>query len=229
MQTIYNQSEESKEDKQLTPAVTKKLSYTDIPDLSKYVVEPSCDEMQKWRSYLGISPDQSELSLDQRTRLEFTKMFHKYEFYGNSTFHLTVTYKSYKGYEYSPENTNDFFVNFYLKDFLPYLFKTKNIHKFRGVQPYCYAFLDEHESVPKKKTKDYMYPVRLHHHAILSTQYCVGLTMGRMLGTNMMGFTENSAKVMTVHLRECEPMTALYATKRLRQYPEYLVFPDRLS
>jgi hypothetical protein len=228
MQTIHNQPAESMVNGELTPAGAQKLRYHTLPPDSKLDGEPTPADMQKWKSYLGIAPDQSQLSIDHRTRLEFTKMFHKYEFYGASIFHLTVTYKSYKGYEYSTKNTNDFFVNFYLKDFLPYLFRTKNIHKSRNVQPICYAFLDEHESVPKKMTKDHMFPVRLHHHAILCAQTCVGLQMGRMLGTNMMGFTKNSSKVMTVHLRKCDPMVALYATKRLRKYPEYLVFPDRL-
>jgi hypothetical protein len=229
MQTINSPKEDSKPNEEFTPATGQKLTIFNLQPGSKYDGEPTPDEMQKWKSYLGLSPDQSQLSSDHRIRLEFTRMFHQFEFYGASLFHMTITYKSYQGYEYSPKNTNDFFVNFYLKDFLPNLLKTKNIHKRRHVQPICYAFLDEHESVPKKMTKDYMFPVRLHHHAILAVQYCVGLQMVRMLGENMIAFsTKYSSKVMTTYLRECDPMVALYATKRLRKYPEYLVFPDRL-
>jgi hypothetical protein len=112
MQTIHNQPAESKIDQDPTP-----------------------DDVQKWRSYLGIAPNQSNLSLDHANRLAFTKMFNKYKSLGASIFHMTVTYKNYQNFQYSPKNINDFFTNFYLKSFLPFLLETKNINKKRFMQP----------------------------------------------------------------------------------------------
>jgi len=205
------------------------LAPTDHLNGTKSPSGPTPADVERWRSYLGICPDQSKLSYDHQTRLAFTKMFYQYQLDGAYLFHMTVTYKSYQSIPYSPKITNDFFINFYLKNFLPYLLGTKNIHKRRFMQPICFAFLDEHESVPTKMTKDFMFPEKLHHHAVLAVHRNIVPFMRRMLGENMIGYSlKYSSKVMTTHIRECDPMVSLYATKRLRQYPEYLVFPDRL-
>jgi hypothetical protein len=184
-----------------------------------------------WKRYLGIIPEHSP-SQDQSLRLALVKLFHQYALEGRRLFHLTVTYKEYRDTPYDQRICNQFFINFYLKSFLPSLLSTRDFHlpSKRALQPICYAFIDEHESKPKIRKSKVEFPIRLHHHALLAVpaQTCERLTT--MIGTNVIPLRPKFAsKVMTTHMRKCEPMTMLYASKRLRQYPDFLAFPDRLS
>ena len=184
---------------------------------------------QRWREYLGIAPDQIQLSLDHQQRLELTRMFHQLHLKNHVLFHMTVTYKTYKNTPYTPKNTNDFFINFYLKCFLPELLGTRNIQKRRELQPICYSFLDEHEFRPRVFGPEVTYPDRLHHHAILAVHPSTISRIQTMIGENCIPLRNKwASKVMTTHIRECEAMTTLYATKQLKRYPEFLSFPDRL-
>ena len=184
---------------------------------------------QQWKDYLGITPDQIQLSQDHLKRLALTKMFHDLYLKNHVLFHMTVTYKTYKNTPYTPKNTNDFFINFYLKCFLPELLGTRNIHKKRELQPICYSFLDEHEFRPRVFGPEVTYPDRLHHHAILAVHPNTVSRMNTMIGENCVPLRNKwASKVMTTHIRECEAMTTLYATKCYKKYPEFLSFPDRL-
>jgi len=185
---------------------------------------------KRWRDYLGITPDQIQISSDHRNRLALTRLFHQYQHETRTLFHLTVTYKPYKERIYTAKNTNDFFINFYLKSFLPLVMNSKNYHTHskRPFQPICYAFLDEHEQKVSPNGK--VFPDRLHHHAILAVHPNTYLSLLPYLGECRIPLkTKFSIKVMTTHLRECEPMTLLYATKALERYPEFLMFPDRFK
>ncbi len=184
-----------------------------------------------WRRYLGITPDRS-LSQVQSHRLALVKLFQQYALEGRRLFHLTVTYKEYQDTPYDQRICNEYFINFYLKSFLPSLLSTRNFHLpcKRALQPICYAFIDEHESKQKVRKSKVEFPVRLHHHALLAVpeQTCERITT--MIGTNVIPLRPKFAsKVMTTHMRKCDPMIMLYASKRLRQYPVFLAFPDRLS
>ena len=103
-----------------------------------------------WRRYLGITPEHSPSQV-QSHRLALVKLFHQYALEGRRLFHLTVTYKEYRDTPYDQRICNQFFINFYLKSFLPSLLSTRNFHlpSKRALQPICYAFIDEHESKPK--------------------------------------------------------------------------------
>jgi hypothetical protein len=184
---------------------------------------------QDWRDYLGITPDQLQISQDHRFRLALTRLFQQYEHENRKIFHLTVTYKPYPLEDFTPDKTNRYFINFYLKTFLPLLMRSKNFHipSKRIQQPICYAFLDEHDQ--KVSSSGVMLPDRLHHHAILAVHQNTYLSTKSLESMSKIPLkTRWSHKVMTTHLRECEPMTMLYATKNLRKYPEFLSFPDRL-
>ena len=184
-----------------------------------------------WRRYLGITPEHS-LSQVQSHRLALVKLFHKYAREGRRLFHLTVTYKEYRDTPYDQRICNQFFINFYLKSFLPSLLSTRNFHlpSKRALQPICYAFIDEHESKPKVRNSKVEFPIRLHHHALLAVHTKILDKLSPMIGTNTVPLRPKYAsKVMTTHLRECDPMTILYASKRLRQYPDFLAFPDRFN
>ena len=183
-----------------------------------------------WRRYLGITPEHSP-SQAQSHRLALVKLFHQYALEGRRLFHLTVTYKEYRDTPYDQRICNQFFINFYLKSFLPSLLSTRNFHKAskRALQPICYAFIDEHESKPRVQKSKVEFPTRLHHHALLAIHTKILDKFSLMIGTNTVPLRPKYAsKVMTTHMRGCDPMTMLYASKRLRQYPDFLAFPDRL-
>jgi hypothetical protein len=201
---------------------------------------------QRWREYLGIAPDQIQLSQDHHQRLGLTRMFHDYELENRVLFHMTVTYKMPLKYQYSNQQFNSFFCNFYTKFFLPALIGTRNYHtkSKRPLQPICYAFLDEHESTPTVLDRitgtQVVFPERLHHHAILAVHPNTIARMSSLVGENRVPLdmkspsedwtdrTRCAFKVMTTQIRECEAMTTLYATKCLKKYQDFLSFPDRL-
>jgi len=198
-------------------------------EFSRHLVFDQPSQMTAWRQYLGVKPDQIQLSKHHRQRLGLTDMFHELSLSNFILFHLTVTYKTYKNTPYTAKNTNDFFINFYLKCFLPELLSTRNIHKRRELQPICYSFLDEHENSPTVSRFQVAYSDRLHHHAILAVHAITVSQINPMVGENRIPLRNKwASKVMTTHLRECEPMTTLYATKQLEKYQEFLSFPDRL-
>lgn len=184
-----------------------------------------------WRRYLGITPEHSPSQV-QSHRLALVKLFHQYALEGRRLFHLTVTYKEYRDTPYDQRICNQFFINFYLKSFLPSILSTRNFNlpSKRALQPICYAFIDEHESKPKVRKSKVEFPIRLHHHALLAVPEQTFERLTTMTGTNVIPLRPKFAsKVMTTHMRKCDPMTMLYASKRLRQYPDFLAFPDRLS
>ena len=194
-------------------------------------INPKSNPEERWKDYLDIAPDQIQLSQDHIQRLAFTRMFHQYSLENRVLFHLTVTYKTYQNTPYTPKNTNDFFINFYLKCFLPKLIGTRNFNSSskRQLQPICYSFLDEHEFRARVVGPEVIYPDRLHHHAIVAVHSDTISRMNTMIGENQIPLRNKwASKVMTTHIRQCEAMTTLYATKQLKRYPEFLSFPDRL-
>jgi hypothetical protein len=198
-------------------------------EISRLLSSINPTSQQRWRMYLGIAPDQIQLSQDHQQRIQLTKMFHQLHQRNHGLFHMTVTYKTYKNTPHTPKNTDDFFINFYLKCFLPELLGTRNIQKKRNLQPICYSFLDEHEFRPRVFGTKVTFLDRLHHHAILAVHPNTIPRMNTMIGENCIPFRNKwASKVMTTHMRQCEPMTTLYATKQLKKYPEFLSFPDRL-
>jgi hypothetical protein len=140
--------------------------------------------------------------------------------------------KPFEDYSYSAKNTNDYFIHFYTKHFLPFLLKTKNIQrsKYRELQPICLAFLDEHESKVSSQTylRTSRFSERLHHHAILVIHADTLEKMQSLIGENTLASNKFSTKVMSSHVRECDPMCLLYASKMYAKYPDFLSFPDRL-
>ena len=187
-----------------------------------------------WIQYLSKSATSiKDLSSSELERFHLTKYVHDQKYQSNRhLFHLTLTYKPFEDYSYSPKNTNDFFIHFYTKHFLPFLLNTKNFQrsKYRELQPICYAFLDEHES--KVSTQKYLntsrFSARLHHHAILAIHADTLDKMQSLIGENTLASNKFSNKVMSSHVRECDAMCLLYASKMYAKYPDFLCFPDRL-
>ena len=187
-----------------------------------------------WIHYLSKSATSiKDLSSSQQMRFHLAKFTQELEHQSNRhLFHLTLTYKPFEDYSYSPKNTNDFFIHFYTKHFLPFLLNTKNFQriKYREMQPICLAFLDEHES--QVSTQKYLnvsrFSARLHHHAILAIHADTLDRMQTLIGENTLASNKFSTKVMSSHVRECDAMCLLYASKMYAKYPDFLSFPDRL-
>ena len=187
-----------------------------------------------WIQYLSRSATSiKDLSSSQQMRFHLAKFTQELEHQSNRhLFHLTLTYKPFKDYSYSPKNTNDFFIHFYTKHLLPFLLNTKNFQriKYREIQPICLAFLDEHES--QVSTQKYLnasrFSARLHHHAILAIHSDTLDRMQTLIGENTLASNKFSTKVMSSHVRECDAMCLLYASKMYAKYPDFLCFPDRL-
>ena len=187
-----------------------------------------------WIQYLSRSATSiKDLSSSQQMRFHLAKFTQELEHQSNRhLFHLTLTYKPFEDYSYSPKNTNDFFIHFYTKHFLPFLLNTKNFQrsKYREIQPICLAFLDEHES--QVSTQKYLntsrFSARLHHHAILAIHSDTLDRMQTLIGENTLASNKFSTKVMSSHVRECDAMCLLYASKMYAKYPDFLSFPDRL-
>ena len=187
-----------------------------------------------WIQYLSSSATSiKDLSSSQQIRFHLAKYINDIKHQSNRhLFHLTLTYKPFEDYSYSPKNTNDFFIHFYTKHFLPFLLNTKNFQriKYREMQPICLAFLDEHES--QVSTQKYLntsrFSARLHHHAILAIHTDTLDRMQTLIGENTLASNKFSNKVMSSHVRECDAMCLLYASKMYAKYPDFLSFPDRL-
>ena len=151
---------------------------------------------------------------------------------------MTITYTPYKDQVYLERAVNNFFINFYVKEFLPCLLHTRNIHTNakKQVQPICYAFLDEHEMKPViKSTRTssknepismFEFPIRLHHHAILAVHPDNVDQLRHLVGTNTL--TRFGHKIMTSDLKECDAIRTLYASKMYWKYPDFLSFPDKM-
>ena len=144
-------------------------------------------------------------------------------------FHLTTTYKPYSDRIYKESDLNQFYINFYLKTLLPDLFQTRtwtNIK--RQNQPVVLAFLDEHEvkAVPSGMDRNhnivYSYPLKLHHHTIIASRPYTTPYFHGMVGKNT--FLNYSAKFMTTDLKPCDADRVFYASKLIRQYPDFLNF-----
>ena len=175
-------------------------------------------ERHKWNSYIDFSSSHSD-----RIRLSLTEyVYNLVQDQNRVLFHLTTTYKPYQERTYTQRDIDRFFTNFYTKYLLPTLLNTKNIHRpsKRELQPITFTFTDEHLQS--------FHSDRLHHHSILcvhpmTLDFFRSLPEENPIPTNL----EHTKKICTSHIRECEPMTLLYASKMLNRHPDYLSFPDK--
>lgn len=175
-------------------------------------------ERHKWKSYLNFSTSHSDL-----IRLSLTEYVHNLVLDQNrSIFHLTTTYKPYQDRIYTQKDVDQFFTNFYVKYLLPQVLGTKNIHTVikKSIQPITFSFTDEHLQS--------FHSDRLHHHSILcvhpmTLDFFRSLDEDNPFPTNL----EFTRKICTSHIRSCEPMTLLYASKMISKYSDFLCFPDK--
>ena len=198
---------------------------------SNTYIEPDINlERIKWNQYLTNEfqryPSTHKTNLE---RLSLTEYFHNQMYQENRTlFHMTITYRPYQERIYSPKDVNTFFINFYTKYLLVKLLGTRKINKphLRLIQPITFTFIDEHSQ--DKFKKDNQLPDRLHHHSIISVHESNTSFFRRLKENNPFNTTyPYTKKILTSHIRECEPMTFLYVSKTMEKYPDFLCFPDR--
>ena len=192
-------------------------------------------ERLKWNQYLTNEyqryPSLHKTNLE---RLSLTEYFHNQMYQENRTlFHMTITYRPYQDRIYRPKDVNTFFINFYTKYLLVKLLGTRKINKphLRLIQPITFTFIDEHNQDKFRKLNqdgEYDVPDRLHHHSIISVHESNTSFFKRLKENNPFHQTHQyTKKILTSHIRECEPMTFLYVSKMMEKYPDYLCFPDR--
>lgn len=181
---------------------------------------------QDWIRYIETKGTyRNPASLTNQHRLSLAKHMLELEQTGRTLFHFSVTYRGFQDRTYNEKDITVFFNNFYRKVFLPTLLNTKNIctrYK-KSIQPICFCFADEHEQVTGEYTD------RLHHHAIVAVHPDTLVSMLALLGENTLCRVKRSQsdnKIMTTHIRQCDPMTMLYSNKMLWKYPDFLMFPD---
>ena len=99
------------------------------------------------------------------------------------------------------------------------------------LQPICLAFVDEHEHQAKPKIirnkitneieQTYIYPVKLHHHAILAVHKDTLKKMQSFIGISKIPRNKWSEKVMSFDIKQCTSTRILYASKMLQKYSDF--------
>ena len=193
---------------------------------------------ESWNNYLS-SNYFNTTTFD--TRVALAEYMYEQERSDRVLYHLTTTYKPYENRTYTERDVNKFFVNFYVKRLLHYIFDTSyfNKNRYRPLQPVCFCFVDEHEQRPVAREYaeiednylstaiKYEFPIRLHHHAVLAAHPETVERLDRLIGTNTL--IQFSRIMMTSDVKRCDAARLLYSSKMLHAYPDYLTFPDRVT
>lgn len=195
------------------------------------------DWNQEYSNYIQNNGQHRNLDLvSNKIRLSLANKMLELEQNGNTLFHLSVTYNPYQDKQYTEKDINEFFTKFYLRTVLPSLLNTNHINTYakKLLQPICLAFVDEHEHKAKPKLirnnitneleQTFIYPIKLHHHAILSVPPDTLLKMKSFVGLDNIPRNKWANKVMTFDIKECESTRILYASKMLHKYPDFLSF-----
>ena len=181
------------------------------------------------------------LSETDKKRMQLVSFMEQHQKAGRTLFHLTLTYKPFSDRNYQEKDVNKFFRTFYLQYFLPYLLQTKHFNRtyWRQFQPICLAFVDgieqegNQQTLRVKKPKELKLvsklPALLHHHAILAVHEQNLSNLMQLVGENTFVGLYFSHKIMTSDLKQCDATRLLYSSKRMKQFPEFMSFPDRMK
>jgi hypothetical protein len=181
------------------------------------------------------------LSRIDKYRMELVSLMEQHQKAGRTLFHLTLTYKPYSDRNYQEADVNKFFRTFYLQYFLPYLLQTKHFNRtyWRQFQPICLAFVDGLEQELSQRTLRVKKPTELipasqlpallHHHAILAVHEQNLSNLMQLVGKNTFAGFDFSYKIMTSDLKQCDATRLLYSSKRMKRFPEFMSFPDRMK
>lgn len=213
---------------------------------SEYIIQEMYREryfnyLSNKRHYNDSMYDNNTISKIDSEKIELALLLHKLHKEKRKLFHLVITYKKYDR-EYSEKEVNTFFKNIFLHAMLPKVTSTRRrtSNRQKNLQPICFAFIDEH----KKKHKEIEYSTAierlkshisdseedefpLHHHSIIAIHPEQIKSFNELIGTNtLIGIHPDTNIIKTSYIIACEPMRILYASKKLRKYPNYMLFPD---
>jgi len=139
---------------------------------------------------------------------------------------LTLTYKLKSDFAPKPNLLNRNFIRVYCYYFLPFLFQSKYYNTNRRIlqQPITYSFLDKHKHKPYAHGS-----ASLHHHAIVAAHESTLPRISLLLGTNTFKDIDPNFFIATSDFKPCNAFALPYASKCLKKYPDFLMFPKRLQ
>lgn len=178
------------------------------------------------------------LSKIDKQRLGFVEMLDQIESKGRVLYHLTLTYipTKYKYKDWTVEQINEFFREFYVKYFLREILQTSHISNKRQKerQPIVFCFVDESafnkSSVGNANTTNqstsYLSGDRLHHHAIVCAHPDTVKRLDKLIGKNTFKDSEFGKRIQSSSLRRCESDCILYANKNIHRIQDYQIYPQ---
>jgi hypothetical protein len=143
-------------------------------DVSSEINKEDCLDQEYFYYYqMGVL---RSVKIDSHVR-EVAKKFRDLQTSGYVLYAVTLTYHDWKTHTPNAENIAEYFKEVYWHNILPrHIFEDTHWHTNpakKAIQPYVYAFIDEHESAVTKvkyrrKTSPFEFSTRLHHHAIFA-------------------------------------------------------------
>jgi len=174
-------------------------------------------------------PNYENLTLVDKQRLGFVEMLDQIESKGRVLYHLTLTYipTKYKSKDWTVEQINEFFREFYVKYFLREILQTSHISNKRQKerQPIVFCFVDE-SSFNKSSvlntnitnhSSSYLSGDRLHHHAIVCAHPDTIDRLDELIGENTFKDSAFGKRIQSSSLRRCESDCILYANKNIQR------------
>jgi hypothetical protein len=183
-------------------------------------------------------PNYENLTLVDKQRLGFAEMLDQIESNGRVLYHLTLTYipTKYKSKDWTVDQINGFFREFYVKYFLRKVLNTSHISNKRQKerQPIVFCFVDESafnkSSVTQtniaNRSLSSLSGDRLHHHAIICAHPDTVNRLDDLLGENTFKDSEFGKRIQSSSLRRCESDCILYANKNLSRIQDYQIYPQ---
>lgn len=183
-------------------------------------------------------PNYENLTLVDKQRLGFAEMLDQIESKGRVLYHLTLTYipTKYQYKDWTVDQINEFFREFYVKYFLRKILQTSHISNKRQKerQPIVFCFVDESafnkSSVGNANTTNqstsYLSGDRLHHHAIVCAHPDTIDRLDELTGENTFKDSAFGKRIQSSSLRRCESDCILYANKNIHRIQDYQIYPQ---
>ena len=181
-------------------------------------------------------PNFENLSLVDKQRLGFAEMLDRIESEGKTLYHLTLTYIPSKYKDWTVDQINGFFKEFYIKYFLRYALNTSHITNKRQKerQPIVFCFVDESsfnkssvaQSDVVTRLSSSLSGDRLHHHAIVCAHPDTVQKIDELLGDNTFKDSGFGKRIQSSSMRRCNSNCILYASKNLHRIPDFQIFPQ---
>jgi len=169
-------------------------------------------------------PKQKGKFNSSRESLSIRDKFKEHQDNGYKLYEMSLTYKPFhNNRSHSTEEIKKIFKQFYLQNFLGrHLFKNRHwMNKHNNIQPHTYCFVEEHESSKKALNKSsgiYLFPDRLHHHAVMAAHPDTIQAIDALIGENTL--LDFHSSIMTSSLKEADLDWVLFAAKNYMRHEE---------